>query len=168
MAGTRFHVLCPADQVLHACSQLFQDSDCTGRLRDLVDIDSLIGELGRTEQFWERLVARSRIHGLDRSLFYSLRYATRYLGTDVPREVMADIPAAPALVAAFMDQVVPLALLPTHPDHAPPISVRFSRWLLFLRSHWLRMPPLLLLRHALTKGWRTVQPRSKQEEAKTA
>jgi len=165
VSGTKFHVLCPADQMLHACSQLFQDSDCAGRLRDLVDIDALARELGPTERFWEQVVERSRLHGLDRSTFYSLRYAMRLLGTDVPQEVLAKIPSAPCPVAVFMDRLVPRALLPTHPDRSPPLSVRASRWLLFLRSHWLRMPPLLLARHALTKMWRASRtPRSAAAE----
>lgn len=157
LSGTSFHVLCPADQMLHACSQLFQDSDCGGRLRDLVDIDSLVGELGKSERFWEQVVERSRVHGLDRPTFYSLRYAVRLLGTNVPDEVLSAIPSAPYPVRALMDGLVPRALLPTHPDRAPPLSVRVSRGLLFLRSHWLRMPPLLLARHALTKAWRSVR-----------
>jgi len=154
VAATRFHVLCPADQLLHACSQLFQDSDCAGRLRDLVDIDSLVRELGSTERFWEQVVERSRMHGLERSTSYSLRYAATMLGTDVPKEVRAEIPGAPRPVAVCMDWLVPRALLPTHPDRAPRLAARASRWLLFLRSHWLRMPPMLLVRHALTKAWR--------------
>jgi len=161
VAGTTFHVLCPADQMLHACSQLFQDSDCAGRLRDLVDVDALVRELGTAEQFWEQVVERSRMHGLDRPIFYSLRYAAKLLGTDVPRDVLAKIPGAPRPVVVCMDRLVPLALLPTHPDRAPSLTVRASRWLLFLRSHWLRMPPLLLARHALTKALRRLRPEAR-------
>ena len=29
-----------------------------------------------------------------------------------------------------------------------------ARWLLYVRSHWLRMPPLLLARHLLRKSLR--------------
>jgi len=36
-------------------------------------------------------------------------------------------------------------------------NVRASSWLIFLRSHWLRMPPPSLARHALTKTWRGVR-----------
>jgi len=152
VAGTPFRVLCPADQVLHACSQLFQDSDCAGRLRDLVDIDALIGELGATERFWAQVVERARVHGLERSLAYALRYAERFLGTRVPDPVRASLPPVPRGARFLMDRLVPLALLPTHPDRASPLTVRGARFALFLRSHWLRMPPMLLARHALTKA----------------
>ncbi len=163
VTGTRFHVLCPTDQVLHACAQLFQDSDCSGRLRDLVDIDSLLREFGTIEEFWPELVERARLHGLMRPLAYALRYATRLLGTSVPRELLAESSRPLGTARPFMDRLVPRALLPTHPDRAPPLSVRAARWLLFLRSHWLRMPPLLLLRHAVTKGWRRVRSRKASE-----
>jgi hypothetical protein len=164
LAGTRFHVLCPADQVLHASAQLFQDSDCAGRLRDLVDIDSLLREFGTTETFWEELGARARLHGLTRPLAYALRYATRLLGTSVPQEMLVEISSVSGPARVFMDFLVPPALLPGHPDRAPPLSTRAARWLLFLRSHWLRMPPLLLARHAFTKAMRTLRPASQPEQ----
>ena len=162
--GTRFHVLCPADQVLHACAQLFQDSDCAGRLRDLVDIDSLLREFGTTDDFWKQLAERARLHGLTRAFGYSTRYATRLLGTSVPREMLAEISSTPGPARVFMDWAVPTALLPTHPDRAPPLSVRAARWLLFLRSHWLRMPPLLLARHTYTKAMRNLRPAGQPDE----
>jgi len=161
VTGTGFHVLCPADQVLHAAAQLFQDSDCAGRLRDLVDVDSLLSELATGEDFWATLVERAGRHGLTRPLGYALRYAAQLLGTIVPGEVVTEIPPAPRPLRISMDYLVPRALLPTHPDRTVPLRVRLSRWTLFLRSHWLRMPPVLLLRHALIKAWRRVRtPRS--------
>jgi hypothetical protein len=159
VAGTGFHVLCPADQALHAATQLFQDSDCAGRLRDLVDFDALIGELGSTEHFWERLLERAGMHGAERPLAYALRYAERFIGTRVPDEVQTALPTVPLVPRFLMDRLVPLALLPTNPDHAPPLPVRGARFALFIRSHWLRMPPLLLARHTLTKAWRTLRSR---------
>ncbi len=51
--GSPFRALSPADQVLHACAHLFQDSDCTERLRDLVDIDGLLREHVRLAGFLE-------------------------------------------------------------------------------------------------------------------
>jgi hypothetical protein len=164
VAGTRFHVLCPADQVLHACAQLFQDSDCGGRLRDLVDIDSLLRAFGATAGFWKELAARARLHGLARPLSYALRYSARFLGTSVPRDLLAEFSISPGPARMFMDFLVPPALLPGHPDRAVPLSKRAARWLLFLRSHWLRMSPLLLARHALTKALRRLRSADKAGE----
>ena len=52
-----------------------------------------------------------------------------------------------------MNLLVPVALSPSLPDRVPPLTA-FARWLLFIRSHWLRMPPLMLARHLAIKGWR--------------
>jgi len=153
LADSPFRVLCPADQVLHACAQLFQDSDCAGRLRDLVDIDALIGELRAADRFWERLAERAKLHGLERPLAYALRYAQRFLGTALPDELLGP----PRIARLPMDRLVPLALLPTHPDRASPLAVRGARLALFVRSHWLRMPPALLARHAFAKLWRALR-----------
>jgi len=38
--------------------------------------------------------------------------------------------------------------------HSPQTQLaQFARWLLYVRSHWLRMPPALLTRHLLRKAW---------------
>jgi hypothetical protein len=50
-----------------------------------------------------------------------------------------------------MDLLVPRVLEPRYPTRRP---ARLSAWLLFLRSHWLRMPPGLLAAHLLRKGLR--------------
>jgi hypothetical protein len=56
----------------------------------------------------------------------------------------------------LMDRVVPLALFPVHPDQ-PWRRASRARWLVYVRAHWLRMPPLLLARHLGTKAWRRLR-----------
>jgi len=48
-------------------------------------------------------------------------------------------------------------LTPVDPEAWPPRH-RMRLWLMFVRSHWLRMPPHLLLPHLARKSWRRVQP----------
>ncbi len=153
VSGSRYRVLSPADQVLHACAHLFQDSDCTGRLRDLVDIDSLLREHGTADGFWTTLLARTSLHGLGRSLSYAVRYGSAWLGTPVPSDVAPEIARfGPGPIGrGAMDRLVGLALFPTAPDQEPTPSTAFGRWLLFARSMWLRMPPWLLAYHSLAK-----------------
>ena len=50
-----------------------------------------------------------------------------------------------------MDRLVPRALDPAHPDHPVSAGSRLARWLLYVRSHWIRMPPALLARHLAYK-----------------
>jgi hypothetical protein len=163
LPGTAFRVLCPADQVLHACAHLAQDSDFTDRLRDLVDVDALVREFDSTAGFWTALIERARMHGLGRALWYCLRYCQRWLATPIPDDVASRLEAfRPALPVQWaMDQLVSRALLPPDPDEGRSIAGRLASNLLLLRSHWLRMPLPLLIRHTWIKTvrrYRTALP----------
>jgi hypothetical protein len=159
--GTAFRALCPADQVLHACAHLAQDSDFSERLRDLVDVDALLREHSAVPGFWDTLLARAQLHGLGRPLWYALRYCHEWLSTPIPDSVADRLRAwAPfAVVVRAMDWLVSRAIFPTDPDRTPGSQVRFARALLLLRSHWLRMPPPLLIRHAVVKAMRRFMSR---------
>jgi hypothetical protein len=152
----RLGVLAPADMVLHALVHLFLEGDPDEglRLRDLVDIHDLLLHSGPEPGFWDGLAPRARTLGLERPLFYGLRFAGRLLGTPVPPEVMAAAAtAAPPLPLGWlMDALLSLSLLPDHPDH-PRQRAAAARWLTYLRAHWLRMPPALLARHLSYKSY---------------
>lgn len=148
----RFRVLCPEDQLLHASVHLFQDSDCANRLRDLADIDGLVRHFSHDAGFWARVRARTALHGLGRPVWYALHFAHQLLGLSLPGDTSwTAAPASP--VRALMDALVPRALLPSHPDRFSSRMTRLARDLLFIRSHWLRMPPALLARHLAVKGF---------------
>jgi hypothetical protein len=147
----RFRVLCPEDQLLHASVHLFQDSDCANRLRDLADIDGLVRYFSRQAGFWERVRARTALHGLGRPVWYALHFAQQLLGLSLPGDTSSTAAPIPP-VRALMDALVPRALLPPHPDRFSSWMTRLARDLLFIRSHWLRMPPALLSRHLAMKG----------------
>jgi hypothetical protein len=156
-------VLSPADMVLHATVHLLLEGDPQEglRLRDLVDIHDLLLHFGRESEFWGELLTRARALGLTRPLHYALRYSARLLATPVPIDVLARtrIAGPPAPVLALMDRLVPQALLPDHPDH-PTRRTALARWLLYVRAHWLRMPPLLLAAHLARKGVVRLRPRT--------
>ncbi len=147
--GSRYHVLRAEDLVLHAMVHLMFDSDLADKLRDLVDIEEMLRHFaGRENRFWRRLVARAGELGLGRPLYYSLRYARRLLDSQIPQGVIERTeswePITP--IRWLMDRLVPLALLPPHPGY-PDRGADLARFLLFMRSHWLRMPPWLLVYH---------------------
>lgn len=152
----RLQVLAPTDMVLHSLLHLFHEGDPAEglRLRDLVDVSDLIAHFGREPGFWDSLVPRAHELDLQRPLYYGLRFVRSILGADVPEAVARDVergaPAAP--VRWLMDRLVPLAILPEHPDF-PRRSAALARWLMYMRSHWLRMPPMLLARHLGYKAW---------------
>lgn len=142
------HMLGPADMLLHSVVHLFQDGMIRGGLRDLVDQRDMMVHFGGEEGFWRDLVSRAEQFGLGRPLYYSVRYASRLLDAPVPPDALKEIarfaPSAP--LGALMDQLVEAAIFPTHLFERRRGADLASR-LLYLRSHWLRMPPGLLARH---------------------
>jgi hypothetical protein len=151
--GSRLHVLSPSDMVLHCAAHLFHDGDLHRSIRDLIDIDDLLAAFGKEPRFWSDLMARARELDLGRPLFYALRYARRLLVTSVPEEVMTAAahyaPTRPALL--LMDRLAPRALVPRRSDQVGNI---LGWWLLYMRSHWLRMPVWLLTPHLVHQAKR--------------
>jgi hypothetical protein len=144
-----FHVLAPADMVLHSATHLFCNEDLTHGLRDLVDLDVLLRHFGRDASFWRLLSLRAAGLDLRRPLHYALRWTVAALGTPVPASVMAsDALRAPnAITRALMDLLLEHAL---HPDSARP-STRWARRALYVRGHWLKMPLPILAWHLTVK-----------------
>jgi len=152
LADGRLRVLQPVDMVLHSAVHLFYDGEFINGLRDLVDLADLFGHFGSRAGFWGDLVLRAREQDLQRPLFYAMRYAQRLLGADIPAEAMADIRAdvPPRFIRHLMDRLVAWVMVPDHPDF-PQRRTAVAKWLLYVRSHWLRMPPGLLITHLARK-----------------
>ncbi|WP_282606862.1 nucleotidyltransferase family protein [Pelagibius sp. Alg239-R121] len=150
-----YYVLCDTDMLLHSTVHLFQDGEIRGGLRDLVDQRDMIAHFADRPGFWDRLIARAEYLGLGRPLFYSLRYAEALLDAPVPEPALkASQRFAPPLpVRLLMDLLVPRALTPTYLFDSNRV-VNFAGELLYMRSHWLRMPPVMLARHLAIKAWR--------------
>ena len=146
---SRYRVLADEDIVLHAMTHLMFDGDLADKLRDLVDICDLLEHFsGQDDEFWQKLVDRAEELDLTRPAYYSIRYARVLLDAPVPEPALetSEKWAPPRSVVWLMDRLVPRALFPRHPDH-PNRVADFSRLLLYMRSHWIRMPPWLLAYH---------------------
>lgn len=157
LPGSRYLVLADEDIVLHAMTHLMFDSDLADKLRDLVDVADLFEHFSAAnEDFWKLFVERAMELDLERPAYYSLRYCHRLLGTAIPEHVLDATenwgPIAP--VRALMDTLAERALFPLHPDR-PSRWAKLSRLLLYVRSHWIRMPPWLLAYHLSVKFLRT-------------
>jgi hypothetical protein len=149
LPGSCYRVLCNEDIVLHAMVHLFSDSDLADKLRDLVDIADLVEHFSRIDgDFWNVLVARAETLGLRRPAYYGLRYSQLLLRVSIPASVLNAIAhwGPPGPVQFIMDRLVPRALFPMHPDRRCRVTAT-SRLLLYMRSHWIRMPPWLLCYH---------------------
>ena len=150
----RVSVLAPPDMVLHSAVHLFNEDMAMG-LRDLVDLHDLLEHFGAEDGFWPRLVERAARHRMNRTLFYCMQFCCRLLGTRIPKAVRADLNACGPnrLVRGAMDLLVPAALIRERPNRDS-LSADLAAWLLYVRSHWLRMPPAMLARHLFVKAVR--------------
>lgn len=148
-------VLEPADMLLHCATHMFYDGEVTGGLRDLTDFDDLLRYFSSQPGFWEHLRDRARLLNLERPLFYGLRYAARFLNTPVPETglPMGRPGTPPPWVLHIMDIMVVQALTSFLPETTQWPSA-LACWCLYVRSHFLRMPPFLLARHLLRKSLR--------------
>jgi len=151
--GGSLYRLGDRDVVLHAMTHLMFDSDMADCLRDLVDIDDLLRHFSESKSgFWDDLLDRASELDLVRPAFYGLHFAHVLLGTPVPdailRRSQKGAPWQP--FEWVMDRLVPLALFPIHPDMRSRRAT-VARFLLYVRSLWIRMPPLLLVRHLAYK-----------------
>ena len=158
LADQRLRVLAPADMVLHSCIHLFND-EVGMPLRDLFDLHELMVHFGTDAGFWDRLVERAALHGLERPTYHMLRQARRLLGTPIPDKVLGQVAswAPPLHLRPLMDWLWKRRFTPP-PAFTSPASVAFANWALYVRAHWLRMPPLMLARHLSIKALRAIRP----------
>jgi hypothetical protein len=153
--GRRFRRLSDADMVLHAAAHMFYDGDFTLPIRGLWDLDRLLRQFAQDPAFWPKLAERAALHHLGRPLAYALETLARYLATPIPADALArakaDLPG-PAVYLA-MRELLEEKIGRMEPGIAP-ASERIASLALYVRSHWIKMPPPLLARHLWTK-WRT-------------
>ncbi len=155
LEGEGVGVLSPADMVLHSMTHLFHNEELSHGLRDLSDLDLLLRDFGAAASFWPALVERARELDLSRPLYYGLRHVRQAFGTPVPDSTLAAVDALGPRwpVNRWMDGLLQRALRPPHPTAADPLTAP-ALFLLYVRAHWLRMPPHLLVRHLAIKSWR--------------
>ncbi|MBA3836508.1 MAG: hypothetical protein C0499_02465 [Zymomonas sp.] len=128
-------VLSPADMIVHAAAHLIADGDLAGGMRNLWDIHCLVRAFGT-----EGLAARAAHHGLGVAVARAMRLAAALYEPERAgeRPSTAD--------RLFLHRV-------TARDGWGRATRPGTRMAFYLRSHLLRMPPLMLARHLWTK-WR--------------
>lgn len=145
--------LCDVDMILHSTTHLFHDGELEHGLRDLVDIAELLRHFSGREGFWRELCDRADELDLVRPLVYGLRYVENLLDLDIPAEVQAWVNdhGPGSLSLSLMDSLFLRAL---RPDHAScnRWGTGLARWVLYVRSHYLRMPLRLLIPHLVRKA----------------
>jgi Uncharacterised nucleotidyltransferase len=135
------HVFSPTDMVIHSAAHLFADGDLSGGLRNLWDIHCLLGEFG-SEEFWPTLRTRAEHHQLWPVVHRAARLSRELYGTAIPKEWQSWNRQDKWYIARL-----------TARDNWGRSTRKFIRLIFYIRSHWLRMPPLMLMRHLWVK-WR--------------
>jgi hypothetical protein len=148
-------ILAPEDMVLHAVAHLFADGDLAGGLRNLWDIDRLLRQFAGQHGFWSRLEARARRHELLAHAARALRLAARLYATPVDLALAGG--SRPA------DRLYERRLLARDGWGRPTRTA--ERFGFYVRSHLLRMPPLMLARHLWEKAGRRPAPAAPQRPA---
>ncbi|GAA5178793.1 nucleotidyltransferase family protein [Niveibacterium umoris] len=157
-------VLAPPDMVLHSACHLFHEGELDNGLRDLVDLDGLLRYFASQEGFWSTLEARAAALHLERPMRYALRMCSLMLETPVPASTLAFGGGWPAdLRERLLEQLYLRGLRPNDPT-AGDAWTPLARHLLYLRGHWLRMPPHLLVAHLSRKAWRSWSGRDDRDD----
>ena len=141
-------VLAPVDMVLHSAVHLFQEGEFGHGLRDLLDLNDLLSHFGGRAGFWAELLDRADALRLQVPLSHALLHIERLFSVSAPAEFAQRVRALDrnAVRRRLMSGLWRIALRPEHPSCDTWLS-GLARWLLYVRSHWLRMPPHLLVFH---------------------
>lgn len=141
----------PEDLVIHSLLHLVHEGELHHGLRDLCDVDHLLRAYpDRDPEFWERLAQAVLSQGLAAPVLLGLSLLQREFATPLPQALLdrltqaARRPPARWLLAAYHRAMHAVA---------PGAQAAVSVFALYVRSHALRMPLGLLLRHLLTKAW---------------
>lgn len=141
------------DLILHSASHLFHEGEPNNLLRDLTDLDLLLCHLGRDATGWETLLNRAARLQLSAPLRLALRYTHQLLDTPIPASVLQRTGslAQRGITNRLRDAMYARMLRPQHPSTAD-LLTPLARRSLYIRAHWLRMPPQLLAFHLAHKA----------------
>ncbi len=142
------------DMVIHSATHLFHEGEFHHGLRDLWDLDRMLRDLPeRDPNFWDSLAARARQLDLLGPLFHGLTYSQQVFSTPIPPAALAKAGSWPrTLRKPLMDFLFLRALRPDQPECRLPLT-GLALNLLYIRSHYLRMPLYLLIPHLVKKAW---------------
>lgn len=162
--GDGLFTLSPPDMIVHAAAHLFADGELAGGLRNLWDIDRLLREFAEGDPgFWPALHERAARHGLLPAVGRAVRLAHRLYATPVN---WCQTPISESLISRepaggkigvrhrlnWADGLYLRRLLAR--DGWGRARRPATRLGFYVRSHGLRMPPLMLARHLWTKARR--------------
>jgi hypothetical protein len=151
--SSALYTLSPVDTLLHRSAHLFVDGDLHNSLRELLDLRGLLTLYEQDENFRQTLLPRALELDLATPLYYTIYFCHRLLDWKAPAGWLDELERNTGIVRAFTCMLMEQQLRSTDPSEYT-WKQRLSGWLLFMRSHWLRMPPAMLARHLIGQAWR--------------
>lgn len=144
---SNLYVPAPVDLILHSACHLFHEGEWPHGLRDLSDLDLLLRDFGQSADAAHALHARASELNLLVPLAYATSCASRVFGTPLPEGLQGRLARRPWMDALFLR-----AMSTVHASLAP-VGAQWARHLLYVRSHWLRMPLHLLVPHLMHQAF---------------
>lgn len=152
LAGARcLRVPSELDLILHSATHLMHEGEWDHGFRDLADLAALVTEAAaRDPAFSTRLLARAKDLNLEGPLYYAHEQLRLIFGAEPLR---SDLSQPGRLVHSLTNALLARGLGSFHSDCHKSFT-RTAVFLLYVRSHWLRMPLRLLVPHLLHKAFR--------------
>ncbi len=144
-----FLVLDPLDMIVHSAAHMLADGDLAGGLRNLWDIHCLVTEFSKDDaEFFLNIFEDTWHHGLSKEISRALRLCNIIFDTELKHYTS---PMKTDFGGNRQDTYYVQRLLAR--DDWGRETRHMLRLIFYVRSHMLRMPPLMLARHLWTK-WR--------------
>jgi hypothetical protein len=144
---------CPEDLLVHCLTHLMHEGELQNGLRDLNDADQMLRCFSKATGFWERLQAVAAGNDLAGPVALGLQLVARLFGTPLPATLVEALEASlgPSRPWSRWLPTYEAALLA--PSTAAGLRAAWARQRIYVRSHSLRMPAGLLIRHLARKAW---------------
>jgi len=143
----------PEDLIIHSLCHLVHEGEVNNALRDMHDIASLVQEHAQSHNFWGRLTSAAIEHDLAEPVALGLTLVEHFFPETIPEASFAALGASRRktsrrrLVARYDRAIAP------SPTGEIGVAASLAQQAIYLRSHWLRMPPMMLARHLGRKAW---------------
>lgn len=145
-------------KALHSIIHLFFNEDFERSFRNLLDIHSLLNEL-ENRQSLEKFYLLSIELGFSKEIYYTIKLR-KFIFNRVPSthemQIMNDLTFINAITSdLFTRLVLYRSFMPSH-DLVNRPSIRFAKFLMYLRGHLLKMPLRILIPHFIIKMRRAI------------
>lgn len=160
------YVLADEDRILHSALHMLLDGEFDKGFRDLSDIDMLLRQNSEANpDFWHAIVARAESLGIARILYYALKHSAEIFKTPVPEYTFKKLSVykANSWVDKLTNFCFSRVLVPNHESCTLSFHHLCTK-LLFLRSHWIKMPIHILIPHLFYKSFITPYKEWKEKE----